>query len=56
MEEKEDRIGVYVCECGPNIADSIDIDKVLEAVSPMDHVVVADRYKLLCSVDGKTFL
>lgn len=56
MEEKEDRIGVYVCECGPNIADSIDIDKVLEAISPLDHVVVADRYKLLCSGDGKTFL
>jgi heterodisulfide reductase subunit A len=56
MEEKVDRIGVYVCECGPNIADSIDIEKVLEAIAPLDHVVVADRYKLLCSGDGKVFL
>ncbi len=56
MEKNEFRIGVYVCECGPNIAESIDIDKVLEAISPLDHVVVAERYKLLCSGDGKTFL
>jgi len=51
-----DRIGVYVCECGPNIAGSIDIDKVLNAVSPINDVVVAERYKLLCSGEGKEFL
>jgi heterodisulfide reductase subunit A len=56
MEEKGDRIGVYVCECGPNIAESIDIDKVIEAIAPLDSVVVADRYKLLCSGDGQKFL
>ena len=56
MEKNEVRIGVYVCECGPNIAESIDIDKVLEAISPLAHVVVAEKYKLLCSGDGKTFL
>ena len=52
----EKRIGVYVCECGPNIADIVDIDKVIEAVSPLDNVVVTDRYKLLCSPDGKKYL
>ena len=52
----EKRIGVYICECGPNIAEAVDIDGVIEAVSGMDGVVVADRYKLLCSPDGKKYL
>jgi heterodisulfide reductase subunit A len=50
------KIGVYICECGPNIAEKIDIDKVIDAVSSLDGVAVVDRYKLLCSVDGKKFL
>jgi len=50
------KIGVYICECGPNIAEKIDIDKVIEAVSPLENVAVVERYKLLCSVDGKKFL
>ncbi|MGQ9675470.1 MAG: CoB--CoM heterodisulfide reductase iron-sulfur subunit A family protein [Chloroflexota bacterium] len=50
------KIGVYVCECGPNIADNVDIDRVLEAVSSIEDVEVAERYRLLCSEDGKEFL
>jgi len=52
----EKKIGVYFCECGPNIANAVDIDKVLESVSPLDGVAVADKYKLLCSPDGKKYL
>ena len=50
------KIGVYICECGPNIAEKIDIDKVIKAVSPLKDVSIATRYKLLCSEDGKKFL
>ena len=50
------KIGVYICECGPNIAEKVDIDKVIEAVSPLENVAVVERYKLLCSGDGKKFL
>jgi heterodisulfide reductase subunit A len=50
------RIGVYVCECGTNIAEKVDIDQVIAAVSPLKDVAVAERYKLLCSGDGKEFL
>ena len=52
----ERKIGVYVCECGPNIAEKVDIDKVVGAVSSLDGVVVVEKYKLLCSADGKKFL
>jgi heterodisulfide reductase subunit A len=50
------RIGVYVCECGTNISEKVDIDRVIAAVSPLKDVAVAERYKLLCSGDGKEFL
>ena len=50
------KIGVYVCECGPNISEKVDIDNVLNAVSSLEDVVVAEKFKLLCSVDGKKFL
>ncbi|MBN1271385.1 MAG: CoB--CoM heterodisulfide reductase iron-sulfur subunit A family protein [Candidatus Aminicenantes bacterium] len=49
-------IGVYVCECGPNIGEKIDIDKVLEAIASLPHVKVAKRFGLLCSNDGKKYL
>ena len=50
------QIGVYVCECGPNIKDRIDIDKVLEEISSLANVKIAKRFPLLCSGDGKKFL
>ncbi|RLF36185.1 MAG: CoB--CoM heterodisulfide reductase iron-sulfur subunit A family protein [Thermoplasmata archaeon] len=52
----EKKIGIYICECGPNIAEKIDIDKVINAVSSLEDVKVTKRYKLLCSMDGKKFL
>lgn len=52
----EQKIGVYICECGPNIAEKVDIDKVIDAVSPIEDVSVVEKYKLLCSADGKKFL
>jgi len=52
----ERKIGVYVCECGPNISEKIDISKVIDAVSSGEDVVVVERFKLLCSADGKKFL
>ena len=54
------KIGVYVCECGPNIADNVDIGKILEAVSSFDEAddieIIAKPYKLLCSGEGQEYL
>jgi len=50
------KIGVYICECGNNIADNVDIDKIIGAISPMNDVTVVEKYRLLCSEDGKEFL
>jgi len=50
------KIGVYVCECGPNIAEAMDIDRIIEAVSGMENVAFVEKYRLLCSPDGKKYL
>jgi len=50
------KIGVYICECGPNIAEKIDIDKIIDIVTPLEDVAIVEKFKLLCSVDGKKFL
>ena len=49
-------IGVYICECGPNIKDRIDIDRVIEEISSNENVKTVKRFSLLCSNDGKKFL
>jgi heterodisulfide reductase subunit A len=52
----DERIGVFVCECGPNIAGNVDIDRLLEAAAAMSGVVLAERHKLMCSPDGQKFV
>jgi heterodisulfide reductase subunit A len=50
------KIGIYVCECGNNIADSVDIDRIVKKFSSMRDVQVIEKHRLLCSEDGKEFL
>lgn len=57
MSDKiENRIGIYICECGPNIGDKIDIDKAIEVLKELPEIADIDRFKILCSDDGKNFL
>jgi len=42
------RIGVYVCHCGRNIADKVNIKEVVEFAKKLDGVVVARDYKYMC--------
>ena len=50
------KIGVYVCECGPNISEKIDIDRVIKTISSDKNIYIIEKFKLLCSADGKKFL
>jgi heterodisulfide reductase subunit A len=43
------RIGVYVCYCGGNISDYVDVEKVREAISNDSGVVVAKTTMFACS-------
>ena len=43
------KIGVYVCQCGGNISDYVDVEKVVEAVEHDPDVVVARTAMFTCS-------
>jgi len=43
------KIGVYVCQCGGNIGDYVDVDKVVDEVKGDDDVVVARTAMFTCS-------
>jgi len=55
-----EKIGIYVCECGPNIASKVDIEKIMQELAELedykDKELVIKNHKLLCSVEGKKFL
>ncbi len=43
------RIGVYICHCGGNISDYVDVEKVRQAIEGEDGVVVAKTTMFACS-------
>lgn len=47
------RIGVYVCHCGLNIAQTVDCPKVAKTAAEMDGVVVAKDIGYACSEPGQ---
>jgi heterodisulfide reductase subunit A len=53
LEEANIRIGVFICDCGKNIAGSVDCGAVLQAVSGIPGVVVAAENKYTCSDPGQ---
>ncbi len=56
-EEREagpgERLGVYVCHCGGNISDVVDVDAVAEALSREDGVSVSRHLAFMCSDEGQ---
>ena len=47
------RIGVFVCHCGTNIAGTVDVKRVVEAVRKEPGVVYAEDYQYMCSEAGQ---
>ena len=53
---EEPRIGVFVCHCGTNIADTVDVDEVREFASGLPGVVASVDYKFMCSEPGQLLI
>jgi len=49
----EERIGVYVCNCGTNIAKVVDVEAVAAWAATVPGVAVARSYKYMCSNPGQ---
>ena len=47
------RIGVFVCDCGSNIAGAVDTETVRQYASGLGDVVVAVRNKYTCAEPGQ---
>jgi len=45
----KNRIGVYICQCGSNISDYVDVEKVKEAVSGDDIVILSKVTMFACA-------
>ena len=47
------RIGVYVCRCGLNIAQTVDCEKVAQNAAGLEDVVVSKEITYACSEPGQ---
>jgi heterodisulfide reductase subunit A-like polyferredoxin len=50
---KAKRIGVFVCHCGLNIAENVDVDVVVSQIARYPGVAHAENYIYMCSDPGQ---
>ncbi len=52
----KERIGVYICHCGTNIAGKVRVEEVRDYVATLKDVVVARDYLFMCSDPGQELI
>ncbi len=50
------RIGVFVCWCGSNIAATVDVQAVSDALAKEPGVVLSTNYQYMCSQSGQEMI
>jgi len=50
------KIGVYVCDCGINIAGTVNVPEVVKFARDLPNVTVAREYKYQCSDPGQKMI
>ncbi|KPK64033.1 hypothetical protein AMJ83_04235 [candidate division WOR_3 bacterium SM23_42] len=53
MPQDDLKIGVFICECGTNIAGSVDVDKLVEDAKNFGNVVYTAKNRYMCSEPGQ---
>lgn len=56
VEVMTERIGVYICECGPNIKEALDLKLLVDRVRRMPAVADVRVVPLACSTDARDAL
>ncbi len=51
-----ERIGVYICHCGTNIAGTVDVAEVSGWAGEQPNVAIARNYKFMCSSLGQDLI
>jgi len=55
-QEKSEKIGVYICYCGGNISDHVDVENVRAAAEKLPGVTVARTSSFMCSDPGQELI
>jgi heterodisulfide reductase subunit A len=50
------RIGVYICHCGVNIAQTVNVEKISREIAKKPNVIVSRDYKFMCSDPGQEMI
>lgn len=52
----KNRVGVFVCDCGTNIASVVDTEKVAQEAKKIPGVAFSTTYKYMCSDPGQDLI
>jgi heterodisulfide reductase subunit A len=55
MEKEPPRVGIFVCECGGNIGDVVDVKAVIDTIKNWEFVL-AKKHTYLCSRPGQEMI
>jgi heterodisulfide reductase subunit A len=55
-KEKQNKVGVYICCCGGNISDHVQVEKVRERAEKVPGVAVARTNMFMCSDPGQELI
>lgn len=50
------QIGVFICHCGGNISDTVEITKVKEAIGSLKQVKIVEAFEYMCSNPGQEII
>ena len=53
---EEPRIGVFICHCGGNISDVVDVKRVAEEIGRLPGVVFSTTHMFICSDPGQALI
>jgi len=53
---QEEKVGVYVCHCGTNIAKVVDVEEVAKWAEGNPNVAISREYKFMCSSLGQELI
>ena len=56
MNDQEPKVGVYICYCGGNISDHVDVEKVRDRAEKIPGVAVARTNMFMCSDPGQELI
>ncbi len=56
IKEEQPSIGVFICHCGGNISDTVDVKKVRDAGEQFEGVKIAETDEYVCSIAGQNLI